>query len=71
MLYSSICSHACIPFFQVVSYGIGKATVKEEFETVVEDEDEGITGDDAAEDGIAMDPMEVLSNLSLHLLACR
>lgn len=43
---------------QVVAYGVGKSTVKEEFEAVVDDEEEGITPDDEAVEDTTVDPMQ-------------
>ena len=44
---------------QVVAYGVGKSTVKEEFEAVVDDEEEGVTPDDEAIEDTTVDPMQV------------
>jgi len=43
-----------------VAYGVGKSTVKEEFEAVVDDEEEGVTPDDEAIEDTTVDPMQVL-----------
>jgi len=52
---------------QVVAYGVGKSTVKEEFEAVVDDEEEGVTPDDEAIEDTTVDPMQVpLLYLELH-----
>lgn len=49
-----------------MSYGVGKSTVKEEFEAVVDDEEEGVTPDEAIED-TTVDPMQVpLLSLEMH-----
>lgn len=54
IIYMSACS-----VIQVVAYGVGKSTVKEEFEAVVDDEEEGITPDDEAVEDTTVDPMQV------------
>ncbi|KAL0023347.1 hypothetical protein WJX77_009730 [Trebouxia sp. C0004] len=43
---------------QVVAYGVGKSTVKEEFEAVVDEDEDGITPDDEAIEDTTVDPMQ-------------
>ncbi|KAL0040844.1 hypothetical protein WJX79_006986 [Trebouxia sp. C0005] len=48
---------------QVVAYRVGKSTVRDEFEAVVDDEEEGVTPDDEAIEDTTVDPMQA-SNIA-------